>query len=1067
MTLAEQALHDGAIAGFILLGGVSIRDWVRFRDRAHAAVAMAFGSLGILGFSWLANDATDYESRAFNVIAVIAFMASGYGLLAIRAALVPVRPSTRRSVAAAMALVAFLYVVVLRPPLGLHVRYSIAEAVSLWLMVGLWIACAGDAIVTLWRAARDKPAVQRARLRTLSFGTAALVGVLIGYASKAPDGNAAGDSFAITVAATLLLPIMWAAFSPPRMLRRFWRVEEEEALRHSLHELFLETPDRGALAERALAWALRLIGADGGMIVTADGEVLASAGGVTDIPTVPNVTASAVLLQGKVPTIVAPLQTADGKGLLVVVGGRYAPVFGSDELSRLEQWAMAVGVAIDRVRIVEELQGQTEKHEWILRAMSDLGEGVVIGNIDSIAYVNDAYCEMVGYTRTEVLSMPDLLDLVVPEGRQVAIDNARKRRAGLAAPDRYDLRLTRKDGTIIDVEVAVKPYEVEGAGHYIGVFRNITARKRAVEALRNSEARHRSLGEALARETSFVRLLQDVAVAANESGAVDEALQQTIDLICKHTGWPIGHAYSPAPDPTGDLMPTTIWHLASEERFARFKAVTEALPMRRGVGLPGRVAQLGAPVWIEDAMRDDDSPSLRFAADVGVRSGFAFPVLVGTEVAAVLEFFSPDPVPPDGQLLEVTRHIGAQLGRVVERVRAKRTVEEREKQLQEAQSIARIGSWEWDVSSNRVVWSKELYRIYGLDHGAFKASFEGYLERVHPQDRDHSRHVVEQALVDRRPFTFDHRVVRPDGSIRTVHARGEVLTHEDGRPARMVGTGQDVTEQRLAEAALRSAYDREREALEGLRKLDEMKSAILSAVSHELRTPLTVILGFAQTMQREGMALSAADRTAFMTRITTNAQKLDRLLSDLLDLDRIDRGILEPRRRPTDLGALIARIVEQSGLAEARRVMIDSDAVTISVDGPRVERIVENLLVNAARHTPDGSRVWVQLRAVPGGAEIAVEDDGSGVDADQRESVFEPFRQGPSAPAHSPGVGIGLSLVSRFATMHGGRAWVEERAGGGASFRVFLPGGPETEGQTLQPAHAAADPHVVPNVKAG
>jgi signal transduction histidine kinase len=282
----------------------------------------------------------------------------------------------------------------------------------------------------------------------------------------------------------------------------------------------------------------------------------------------------------------------------------------------------------------------------------------------------------------------------------------------------------------------------------------------------------------------------------------------------------------------------------------------------------------------------------------------------------------------------------------------------------------------------------------------------------------------------------------------------------------MVGTGQDVTEQRLAEAALRSAYDREREALEGLRKLDEMKSAILSAVSHELRTPLTVILGFAQTMQREGMALSAADRTAFMTRIATNAQKLDRLLSDLLDLDRLDRGILEPRRRPTDLGALVARIVEQSGLAEARRVSIDAEEMTISVDGPRVERIVENLLVNAARHTPDGSRVWVRVLCVPGGAEIVVEDDGPGVNADQREGVFEPFRQGPSAPAHSPGVGIGLSLVSRFATMHGGRAWVEERDGGGASFRVFLPRGTGTNGQTFRPSNGSRETPPISNVKA-
>ena len=176
------------------------------------------------------------------------------------------------------------------------------------------------------------------------------------------------------------------------------------------------------------------------------------------------------------------------------------------------------------------------------------------------------------------------------------------------------------------------------------------------------------------------------------------------------------------------------------------------------------------------------------------------------------------------------------------------------------------------MRSNRVTWSDELYRIYGLDTRSFSGSFEGFLERVHRDDRDRARDEVERALEERRSFTFDHRIVRPDGTVRTVHARGEMLVDDDGKPVRMVGTGQDVTEQRRTEEALRSAYEREREALDQLRKLDEMKSAILTAVSHELRTPLTVILGFAQTMQRDGLLLSAAERASFMARITGNAE---------------------------------------------------------------------------------------------------------------------------------------------------------------------------------------------------
>jgi signal transduction histidine kinase len=111
----------------------------------------------------------------------------------------------------------------------------------------------------------------------------------------------------------------------------------------------------------------------------------------------------------------------------------------------------------------------------------------------------------------------------------------------------------------------------------------------------------------------------------------------------------------------------------------------------------------------------------------------------------------------------------------------------------------------------------------------------------------------------------------------------------------------------------------------------------------------------------------------------------------------------------------------------------------IAVDAPKVERIVENLLANAARHTPAGTPVWVRVQAAADGALMVVEDAGPGVPAEVRQAIFQPFRQGPTITAHAPGSGIGLALVARFAGMHGGRAWVQERPGGGASFHVFLP----------------------------
>lgn len=238
---------------------------------------------------------------------------------------------------------------------------------------------------------------------------------------------------------------------------------------------------------------------------------------------------------------------------------------------------------------------------------------------------------------------------------------------------------------------------------------------------------------------------------------------------------------------------------------------------------------------------------------------------------------------------------------------------------------------------------------------------------------------------------------------------------------------------------LERALETEREAAERLRELDEMKNSFLTAISHELRTPMTSVLGGAVTLAQSESALSREEQRDLIHGIVINARRLNGLLSDLLDVDRLARGIAEPRRSPTDIRDLIDRIVGESNLPKDRPLEVQADHAVIDIDVPMVERILQNLIINAVRHTPTGTPIWVRTRHVEDGVLIAVEDAGPGVPEALRSTIFEPFRQGADRVEHSPGVGVGLSLVQRFAELHGGRAWVEERPGGGASFQVFLP----------------------------
>jgi PAS domain S-box-containing protein len=259
----------------------------------------------------------------------------------------------------------------------------------------------------------------------------------------------------------------------------------------------------------------------------------------------------------------------------------------------------------------------------------------------------------------------------------------------------------------------------------------------------------------------------------------------------------------------------------------------------------------------------------------------------------------------------------------------------------------------------------------------------------------------------------------------------------NGKSVGRVWSFRDITERQRAGKSLQQAFEREREATQSLRALDEMKNAFLEAVSHELRTPLTSVLGNALTLEQRGASLSPTQHSEMIKALSRNARKLERLLSDLLDLDRLARGVLEPKLVDSDIDDLVRNTLEDID-ATRHPIEIDVEKVVARVDAPKVQRILENLVANAVKYTPAGTRIWVRVKTETDGLSITVEDEGHGVPHQLKEEVFKPFLRGSEGSSHAPGTGIGLALVSRFAELHQGEAWVEDRPGGGAAFRVTL-----------------------------
>jgi PAS domain S-box-containing protein len=309
---------------------------------------------------------------------------------------------------------------------------------------------------------------------------------------------------------------------------------------------------------------------------------------------------------------------------------------------------------------------------------------------------------------------------------------------------------------------------------------------------------------------------------------------------------------------------------------------------------------------------------------------------------------------------------------------------------------------------------------------------------IHPDDRRRVIDATRRHNETNEPFEEEYRIICRDGRIIWVRDVAVVVRDGDEEPSYAQGFLIDVTERKEAERALEHALLRERDATTRLRTADQLKNTLLNTLSHDVRNPLTSILGIASMLQRGDVELSDDERLELLSAIERSGRKIKQLLTDLLDLDRLEKGVLSLEREPTDVGELIDDLLLESEMLEERQVSVEaSDLDPVDVDPIALGRIVDNLLVNAARHTPAGTQMWIRAETTEQGLLLAVDDEGPGVPDERKEVIFEPFRRGDELSV--PGTGVGLSLVTRFAELHGGRAWVEDRPGGGASFRVLLP----------------------------
>lgn len=377
--------------------------------------------------------------------------------------------------------------------------------------------------------------------------------------------------------------------------------------------------------------------------------------------------------------------------------------------------------------------------------------------------------------------------------------------------------------------------------------------------------------------------------------------------------------------------------------------------------------------------------------------------------------------------------------RVQERTR---DLEEKDIRLTEAQEIARMGSWEWTLATNHVSWSDEVYRIYGVMPSKFGGGFADFVALAHPDDRTLLRETLETARRKREPLILDFRVIRPDGSVRHLHARGKMVLDDHGKPVRLAATIQDITERKLADQAIHDLNDELKARMADLAAANKELEGFSYSVSHDLRAPLRAIDGYSRMLLEDFGDQAQGDTRRYLDIIVANTRKMGQLIDDLLAFARMGRKTLETSR--IDMNALVKDVVEEQRQQSPDRALdIRVGSLPPAQGDPAMFRqVCTNLVSNAIKYTRGRSPAVIEIgaRAEPKETVYFVKDNGVGFEMEFAHKLFGVFQR-LHAEKDFEGTGVGLALVHRIVQRHGGRVWADGKVGVGATFAFALPNG--------------------------
>ena len=373
---------------------------------------------------------------------------------------------------------------------------------------------------------------------------------------------------------------------------------------------------------------------------------------------------------------------------------------------------------------------------------------------------------------------------------------------------------------------------------------------------------------------------------------------------------------------------------------------------------------------------------------------------------------------------------------ISDRLAAEHLMRENEERLMLSQAIADVGTWDWDIVTGGLVWSPQIYSIFGVTADQYEASYENFLSVVHPEDRDKVTSAVREALEFDILYDVEHRLILKSDKERFVHERGQVYRDENGTPVRMIGVVLDITERTRFVTALENAKAEADRA-------NKAKSDFLANMSHEIRTPMNAILGMGYLVLKTKLDHQQSD---YLNKMMSSTRSLLRIINDILDFSKIEADKLEMESTPFELSSVMENVANVIGASvDNNRLEVmfatgEDVPCALLGDPLRLEQVLINLAGNAVKFTETGEVVVrANLESVDKDANavltFTVQDTGIGMDDALVATLFDAFRQADTSTTRRfGGTGLGLSISLRLVKMMGGAINVESEVGKGSTF---------------------------------